>query len=489
MSITETIQPFFCCISDMRRFLFSVVYFLCLSVFFAQTLEETYAQIEAIPEEYQMVINSDFANLTDDQLFEYFIVLSGDYGRKDELTAFYKEKAAEADLLISESFTKNELKTNSDDVVYRLADFINQTTHTVFFKAYNRICFTTSELKDYKRYDCVSASIMYSILLTRNNVKFTPVETTDHVLVKVDLSDKSVDVETTNYYGFDPGTKKEFKANFSKTTGFTYVNAQKYHLRRDIDTKQMFSLVLQNRISLLTQRKKYMEAAQLAYMYKLMRGDEEGDKSYNSALYNLAGYLSAENNKKNEFEESLRWIEICPENQNKHALLNNVLLSIANHAEKTGDYKQGFENLELALKYGWTETTPEYVRFRRMLVNNSVAGLIKKQSFDEAHALIAAEREAKIVPAVDLNKMLKSVTTSECGLLYQDKNYEEAILKTAECLKLMPNDQVLINNLKVFFIDYVEELKTSDPEKAAQIIAEAKKRFPSDKAFLQMITD
>ena len=489
MSISETIPQFFCCISDMRRFLFSVVYFLCLSVFFAQTLEETYAQIEAIPEEYQTVINSDFSNLTDEQLFEYFIILSGDYGRKDELLTYYKEKAAEADALIAESFSQAELKSHSDDVVYRVADFINQTTHSVFFKSYNRICFTASELKDYKRYDCVSASIMYSILLTRNKVKFTPIETTDHVLVKVDLSDKSVDVETTNYYGFDPGTKKEFKANFSKTTGFTYVNAQKYHLRRDIDTKQMFSLVLQNRISLLTQKKKYMEAAELAYMYKLMRGDEEGDKSYNSALYNLAGYLSAENNRKKEFEESLRWIQICPENQNKHALLNNVLLSIANHADKTGDYEQGFANLELALNYGWSETTPEYVRFRKMLVNNTVAGLIKKQSYDEARGLIVAEREKKIVPAADLNKMLKSVTTSECGLLYQDKNYEEAILKTAECLQLMPNDQVLTNNLKVFFIEYVEYLKASDPEKAAQIVAEAKKRFPSDKAFSQLLAD
>ena len=251
----------------------------------------------------------------------------------------------------------------------------------------------------------------------------------------------------------------------------------------------MFSLVLQNRISLLTQKKKYMEATELAYMYKLMRNDEEGDKSYNSALYNLAGYLSAENNRKKEFEESLRWIQICPENQNKHALLNNVLLSVANHADKTGDYEQGFANLELALNYGWSETTPEYVRFRKMLVNNSVAGLIKKQSYDEARGLIAAEREKKIVPAADLNKMLKSVTTSECGLLYQDKNYEEAILKTAECLQLMPNDQVLTNNLKVFFIDYVEYLKASDPEKAAQIVAEAKKRFPSDKAFSQLLAD
>ena len=489
MSISETIPQFFCCISDMRRFLFSVIYFLCLSVFFAQTLEETYAQIEAIPEEYQTVINSDFSKLSDEQLFEYFIILSGDYGRKDELLTYYKEKAAEVDVLIAEAFSQAELKSRSDEVVYRVADFINQNTHSAFFKSYNRICFTASELKDYKRYDCVSASIMYSILLTRNNVKFTPVETTDHVLVKVDLSDKSVDVETTNYYGFDPGTKKEFKANFSKTTGFTYVNAQKYHLRRDIDTKQMFSLVLQNRISLLTQKKKYMEATELAYMYKLMRNDEEGDKSYNSALYNLAGYLSAENNRKKEFEESLRWIQICPENQNKHALLNNVLLSVANYAEKTGDYKQGFANLELALNYGWSETTPEYVRFRRMLVNNTVAGMIKKQSFAEARSLIVAERETKIVPAADLNKMLKSVTTSECGLLYQEKNYEEAILKTAECLKLMPNDQILVNNLKVFFIDYVDYLKTSDPEKAAQIIAEAKKHFPTDKAFSQMLAD
>ena len=85
--------------------------------------------------------------------------------------------------------------------------------------------------------------------------------------------------------------------------------------------------------------------------------------------------------------------------------------------------------------------------------------------------------------------MLKSLTTNECGLLCQDKNYEEAILKTAECLELMPSDPVLVNNLKVFFIDYVDYLKTSDPEKAAQIVAEAKKHFPTDKAFSQLLAD
>lgn len=475
----------------MRKKLLLLFTVMCAALFpvaaqQVQTHAAVHAEIENVPAEIQAVLSADFDTATDRALFEAFIDVGSDTARKNELLAFYDEGAARIDVAIQTQFGAEKLAARADETLYALADALNQQMHTVFFKSYNKNCFTASDLKDRKMYDCVSATILYAALLRRYAIPFTAIETHDHVLMKILLERGEIDVETTNFYGFDPGTKKEFRSSFSKTTGFTYVSPVNYKRRSDLTIQQLFSLVVQNSISILTRKKDYLPAAKLGYILRLMRTDESGETSYQSTLSNLASVMSRANNEIALYDEAFLWMTDLPENQNKRALLNNTFLAIVQSAEKTGDYETAYKNLDLSFKYGIDTKHADYLRFRLMLTNNTCISLLENRRYDEARALIQKERDAKVLGENNLLKLLKSVTTKECNQLYTEQKYKEAIVKSLDCLELMPQDATLVNNLKVYYKGYVEYLKTADPKEVRAVIAEARKRFPNEKAFTDL---
>lgn len=452
------------------------------------TFSETMSLVSEIAPDFQNVLDNDFSKFSDTELIEAFITVSSNNDRKDELLAFYEEKAKTFDEALAEQLAQEIFEDNSYEAQYLIADTINQQMHRIFLRRYNKNSFKISDLKDTQSYDCVSASLLYVALLTRHNIPCSAIETSDHVLIKVPLEAKDVFVETTNFYGFDPGSKKEFQSNFGKTTNFTYVAPGRYKLFDDLPMKKLLALVIQNDIFIKTKEKKYVEAANLAYILKILRNDESGKNSYSSVLTNLAGYMSKENNKKGLYEESYKWIQDLPQTQNKRALLNNTYLAAVNAAEKAGNYQLGYDALDLSLNYGVTQQNDEYIRFRLMLTNNSTIKFIDAQKFEDAKKLLFSEMDAGVLSKADLLKLYRSTTVKESNLLYNQKDYKSAIKTTLECLEYTPKDKVLVSNLKVYYTKYVEYLKTNaSPSEIQAVIKEAQKMFPNEKAFQDLI--
>lgn len=471
-----------------------ICFFLSVFLAFTQVLfcsqadldsyEDTMQLVCTISPEFQELLETDFSQYTDTELIEAFITVSSNNDRKDELLAFYEEKAAAFDEAVANAVAPEVFEDKSYDSQYLLADMVNQQMHRIFLKRYNKNSFIFSDLKDTQTYDCVSASLLYAALLTRCGIACEPIETSDHVLIKVLIDSKNVFVETTNFYGFDPGSKKEFQSNFGKSTGFTYVAPGRYKLFDNIPMKKLLALVVQNDVFIKTKEKKYIEATNLAYILNILREDESGQNSYTSALTNLSSYMSRENNKKGRYEESFKWIQDLPQTQNKRALLNNTYLAAVNAAEKADDYQIGYDALATSLNYGVTQQNGEYIRFRLMLTNNLTVKFIDAQKFDDARKLLFSELDANVLSKSDILKLYRSVTVKESNLLYNKKEYRKAIETTLDCLEYMPKDKVLVSNLKVYYTGYVEYLKTNGkPSEIREAVAEAQKRFPTEKAF------
>ncbi len=446
--------------------------------------EDTMQLVCTISPEFQELLDSDFSQYTDRELIEAFITVSSNNDRKDELLAFYEEQAELFDEAVANAVAPEVFEDKSYESQYLLADTINQQMHRIFLRRYNKNSFIFSDLKDTQTYDCVSASLLYAALLTRCGIACEPIETSDHVLIKALIDSKDVFVETTNFYGFDPGSKKEFQSNFGKSTGFTYVAPGRYKLFDNIPIKKLLALVVQNDVFIKTKEKRYIEATNLAYILNILRDDESGQNSYTSALTNLSSYMSRENNKKGRYEESFKWIQDLPQTQNKRALLNNTYLAAVNAAEKTDDYQIGYDALATSLNYGVTQQNGEYIRFRLMLTNNLTVKFIDAQKFDDARKLLFSELDANVLSKTDILKLYRSVTVKESNLLYNKKEYKKAIETTLDCLEYMPKDKVLVSNLKVYYTGYVEYLKTNGkPSEIRKVVAEAQERFPTEKAF------
>jgi tetratricopeptide (TPR) repeat protein len=143
-------------------------------------------------------------------------------------------------------------------------EYVLSFTHKKFLKGYVENQTRLDEIINTGRYNCVSSAVIYAILAAAVDLDVRGVMTRDHAFATVDTGTEIIDVETTNPYGFDPGSRREFHDAFGKLTGFAYVPSRDYRDRAAISLLELCSLILSNRIADLEKRNRYSEAVPLA---------------------------------------------------------------------------------------------------------------------------------------------------------------------------------------------------------------------------------
>ena len=113
-------------------------------------------------------------------------------------------------------------------------------------------------------YNCVSSAILFHYLAKTAGLAVGAVETPDHAFCTVEIEGKTIDVETTNPYGFDPGQQKELPSVQAAQKRYVLVPQTKYRNRKPVSDLRLIALVYNNRISALEQRGRYEEAVGLA---------------------------------------------------------------------------------------------------------------------------------------------------------------------------------------------------------------------------------
>jgi hypothetical protein len=142
-------------------------------------------------------------------------------------------------------------------------NYILAYMHKKFLRSYSAAQTRLDTLLSGGRYNCVSSAVLYLILGQSQGLDVRGVAARDHAFASV-RGEESWDVETTNPYGFDPGSRREFHDQFGKLTGFAYVPARNYRDRADISPLELVSLILHNRITEAEGRGRYAEAVSLA---------------------------------------------------------------------------------------------------------------------------------------------------------------------------------------------------------------------------------
>ncbi len=134
-------------------------------------------------------------------------------------------------------------------------------------RAYREDATTLDGILDTGLFNCVSSAVLYMLAVRDLGIEVEGVRTSDHAFINVVIGGRSIDVETTNPYGFDPGGKKEFKDSFGRVTGFAYVAPGGYGDRKTISGRELVGLILSNRVATLERKGSFSEAARLGADY------------------------------------------------------------------------------------------------------------------------------------------------------------------------------------------------------------------------------
>jgi len=178
---------------------------------------------------------------------------------------------------------------DSDDPAVR-AESVLLFMHEHLLKIYDVRQTRVDILIEEGSFNCVSSAVLYLLLCRSIGLKVWAVRTADHAFCRVQAGKTAYDVETTSSAGFDPGSKKEFKDEFGKVTGFSYVSPANYTGRQEVDERGLLALILFNRVAFLSEDRKYGAAMGPAVDAYALLGDEESYDRLIVAFSNLSSW-------------------------------------------------------------------------------------------------------------------------------------------------------------------------------------------------------
>jgi hypothetical protein len=385
--------------------------------------------------------------------------------------------------------TEAEIRTASGTGDYEKGELLLAWLHETLLRKYDIHQTRIDILLDTGGYNCVSSGLVYMIFARMLGLDVHSIYAVDHAFCFLRAGNSSWDVETTNPFGFDPGSKKEFTDSFTGNTGYSYVPPRDYTRRVNISDREMIGFIFQNRIASLQKENHHRDTLPLALDRWAMTGSDMGRRDFISTVRNTAaGY-----NNSGQYQQGMmlllevdRLFQVLNEPAVKEvfeALAYNGLVSLLNEGR-----------LEEAVIY-YGEVAARGVVAEKKLVEYRM--LLERKRID---LLVKTGTVTEIVPAVEngfreglldgkyRNQILLFVFSREADSLVARSGYSEArrFLETfPEDLKGGPDFRKMRetyrhNHAVTVHNEFARLYNAGEFEKARQYLAAAMPDLPDD---------
>jgi tetratricopeptide (TPR) repeat protein len=294
-------------------------------------------------------------------------------------------------------------------------------------------------LLDSGTYNCVSSAVLYLILARSVGLSVGGVRTTDHAFCAVQVGTRTIDVETTNPYGYDPGSRKEFTDSFGKVTGFAYVPPTNYRDRTPVGERGLLALILHDRVSFAIDRGDHAASLEPAITGWTLSGDE---------LSRAALVTSVSN--------------------------NAVLLG------QSGRYDDAVSLLAQAERSFGAD--PDLVLRRQELLHNEVVSLVDAGDLDAADSLLATQPRADQFDPADRLELQVWVVQVRADLSVRKKDYPAAASTIAEGITRLGAVADLLGAFEVYTHNAFAQLYNARRFAEAKTLLEAAlSRYPASR--------
>jgi hypothetical protein len=325
--------------------------------------------------------------------------------------------------------------------------------HGKVLRAYEFDATTMGDILDSGRFNCVSSAVLYLIAMRSLGIEAAGVKTTDHAFCLVRVGEREIDVETTNPYGFDPGTKKEFADRFGKATGYSYVAPGNYARRRTVDERELVALILANRMAQATERRDARGALSLAYGYYLLAADGDGRKILLDCVENLAAEFADRKDFASIEELARTAAAFLGQDDRLARLLETAIYDRLALMAATADWPAAVDGADSALAEG-SLSRKNHDSLVVYAYGNAANALGQKGDWLGAARL--AEEGAKKAPtdrslsqaAAGFRRNFVVTAHNRFATLYNKRDYAAASAVIEEALKLMPGDPTLLADLE-----------------------------------------
>jgi tetratricopeptide (TPR) repeat protein len=241
------------------------------------------------------------------------------------------------------------------------------------------------------------------------------VKTIDHAFCTVEVKGAPVDVETTSPYGFDPGSKKEFKDAFGKVTGFSYVPPSDYRDRKQIGEKELLALIAYDRASV-----------------EIQKGDFRNAVRDSAIAYGISAS-----------EEFLRALSVS---------ISDEAVSLA----ARGDYGAALALLDQA--EGAYGKNVELERRKMELFHNAVVTFLQQHKLSQAGTLLGGAPEQTPLDAKDWTELSITLAQLQAQGAQSSGSYPDAVNILTQAIGRFGQDPSLLRAYEVIVHNRVVDL-------------------------------
>ena len=348
------------------------------------------------------------------------------------------------------------------------------------------------------KYNCVSSAILYAVLSTAVGLDVTGVGTIDHAFCSVRVGEQQIDVETTNSYGFDPGSKTDFQDAFGKTTGYIYVPPRNYRDRRKMDLINLFSLVLSNRISDAESAGDYLEAVGLAVDRWTLLGGGRGD-AFEELIDRMVNYGVTLAESRQE-EAAVVWADEAISAYGPHPKWDNFLGSVVNNLivkflreGKIAEARFSLNKLKPRLPAGLTANLDLSVSDAELLsALNDVENGGDESGF---FAALESARTAGIIPLERILEVEENWLLNKINLIARTEGWEAAYKAAAQAIiEIGPSSKledarriIRKNHIAELYNEAVSAYNARRYSEALRLTKDAIAAFPDEKLFSSLL--
>jgi len=308
-------------------------------------------------------------------------------------------------------------------------------------------------------YNCVSSAVLFYYLARTVDLQVEGVETPNHAFCTVEINGTKIDVETTNPYGFDPGSQRELAATQSAQSAqsaqktYVLVPKTKYLNRKPVEERRLLALIYSNRISMLQKKGGFEETIGLTVDERALQGKTFTMKDLAEPFLTYASNLS-NSGKDTEGLQFITKVRLLYGDYDRyHEYITATVSKMLNVLMKKNDYQGSYDLLT-----AWvSDIDPAtYGEMYRGLTFNSLQSMAATLTLKEYIAKANAARA--YLDAGDYEKLVSYAYYLEADRIRQSGGWLKAVAVLDQGLKDLPGQPDLTAQKNAYLQNYAIEV-------------------------------
>jgi tetratricopeptide (TPR) repeat protein len=279
--------------------------------------------------------------------------------------------------------------------------------HRNVLKEYNASATTLDVTLRTGKYNCLTATLIYALMLDDIGVKSDIVALPTHIFSRIKTEDnKIIDIENSTPFGFDIGSSEDAQKNFTRITGFKYVGDS--DKLETLDKQGVFSVIYANRAA----------------------------TAFKDGFPVLA------------FQNALKAMAVNPKGRELSPNVAMGYVAYSGELVKKGDFDRAVAILEEGI--GFIEDNQSLVSNYMVALDGKITMLVREDKYDDA---VSIAKRAREVVGRDLPKLNENLYIRILARLINDKrDLEKAFPYASDAVTLLPQSEnirtLLINGIK-----------------------------------------